>query len=200
MLVGRRSLGARAFPGALAFPGGKLEAQDAAWPGATGDPLQTSRYAALRETFEETGLLITASGDGPPCGAEIAVERPKVETGAVDFVQLLHRWDRTLDPDRLTPFARWVTPEHAPYRFDTFFFLVAASPYEAHAPLICEEFEQLSWERPDRLLEQEGRRLMTPTRHCLGLLQACLTVAEAVEAAGARGLVDGEQVRATRRG
>ncbi len=196
VLVGHRSLGARAFPGAIVFPGGKLEAQDAEWPGASDDSLRAALYSALREAFEETGLLIEAEGAGAPADADIALERRRVEGGEVAFAELLRRWGRALDPARLTPFAHWITPERAPYRFDTHFFLVAASSYEAQAPLICEEFEQLNWMRPDALLEREERRLMTPTRHCLDLLRAALTVSDAIQAARLRGMVEGQDVRA----
>ncbi len=198
VLVGRRSLTTRAFPGAIVFPGGKIEAQDAAWPGASGDTLLTARYGALRETFEETGLLIEATGEGPPAGADLAAARRKVEAGEELFCSLLERWDRSLDPGRLTPLAHWITPERAPYRFDTLFFLAAASPHEAEASLICAEFEQLNWMRPAALLEHEAPRLVTPTRHCLGVLRDSLTVSQALDAARSRGMIDGEQVRATR--
>ncbi len=199
VLVGHRSQSTRAFPGAIVFPGGKLEVQDAAWPGASDDRLRKAMYGALREAFEETGLLIEAAGEGPPPGADIDGERRKVEGGEMAFAELLRRWDRVLDPRRLTLFAHWITPERAPYRFDTTFFLAAASAYEACAPLICEEFDQLNWMRPAVLLEQEERRLITPTRHCLELLTASSTVSDAVCAAKTRGLIEGDEVRATMR-
>ncbi len=196
VLVGHRSPSTRAFPGAIVFPGGKLETQDAAWPEASGDPHLQARYGALRETFEETGLLIAATGAGPPPDADIASERRRVEAGEVAFAELLARWDRRVDLDRLVPFAHWITPERAPYRFDTLFFLVAASPCEARAPLICAEFEQLNWLPPQTLLQEtEERRLMSPTRHCLDVLVESATMAEALRFAGARGLIDGERAR-----
>ena len=195
VLVGHRSLRTRAFPGAIVFPGGKLEAQDAAWPNALGDPRLQARYGALRETFEETGLLIAADGEGPPPGADVALERRRVEAADVPFAGLLTRWDRAVDLDRLVPFAHWITPERAPYRFDTLFFLIAASAYEATAPMICAEFEQLNWVRPQTLLHEEERRLMRPTRHCLNVLAESATVADALGAAGARGVIDGERER-----
>ena len=199
VLVGHRSLSTRAFPGAIVFPGGKLEVQDAAWPDVEGDAMLTARYAALREAFEETGLLIDASGDGPPADVDIGVERRRVEGGELDFVELLRLWNRKLDPGRLIPFAHWITPDRSPYRFDTVFFLVAASPYEAQAPLICAEFEQLDWRRPEVLLAEEARRLMTPTRHCLEILRNGRTVSDIIQAARLRGLIDGEAVRTRRR-
>ena len=199
VLVGRRSLSARAFPGATAFPGGKLEAQDAAWPGARGHPLHVHAYAALRETFEETGLLLAAGGEGPPPGADVAAARHAVESGAVSFVAQLAAWDRRLDLGRLVPFARWITPAAAPYRFDTVFFVVEASPDEAQASLICAEFETLRWTRPDQLLDDDGLRLMTPTRHGLQALSGAVSAMAAVAEARARGMIDGEAVRAAGR-
>ena len=159
----------------------------------------TARYAALREAFEETGLLIDAAGDGPPADVDIGVERRRVEGGELGFAELLRLWNRTLDPERLIPFAHWITPDRSTYRFDTFFFMVAASPYEAQAPLICAEFEQLDWMRPELLLAEETRRLMTPTRHCLDILRGGHTVSDLIQAARLRGLIDGDAVRAMRR-
>ena len=196
VLVGRRALATRAFPGATVFPGGKLEPQDAAWPTAGGEVLRIAAYAALRETFEETGLLVCASGEGPPQEADVAQARHAVETGELAFAELVARWGRPLEPARLAPFAHWVTPAAAPYRFDTYFFLAQASVQEAGATLICAEFEQVGWARPGSLLRDEGRRLMTPTRHCLNVLQESACAADAIRAARARRPYDGERERA----
>ncbi len=198
VLVGRRSPQTRAFPGAIVFPGGKLEPQDAAWPGAAQDPTCVAAYGALRETFEETGVLIGAGGDGPPAGAAVARVRERVEAGELPFADALKGWNRALDLSRLVPFARWITPERAPYRFDTHFFLVAASAHEADAALICAEFDELGWRRPDVLLREEARRLMTPTLHCLTSLAASGAVADAINAACRRGPYDGERERRAR--
>ena len=199
VLVGRRSLAARAFPGATAFTGGKLEAQDAAWPGAAQDPLHVHAYAALREMFEETGLLLASGGEGPPPGADVAAARRAVEGGALSFEAQLRAWRRRPDLGRLVPFARWITPQAAPYRFDTVFFVVEASACEAEASLICAEFETLEWAAPEQLLADDRRRLMTPTRHCLRALGAAVSAGVAVAEARARGMIDGEAVRAAAR-
>ena len=200
VLVGRRAAAARAFPGATVFPGGKLEDHDVdllvAGAGADG----VARYAVLRETFEETGLLVTASGGGPPDGADVSAAREAVDTGTLRFADLLARWKVEPGVARLTRFAHWITPRPAPYRFDTAFFLVSASKYEAQAPLICAEFEQLWWAQPQALLSEHGRSLMTPTRHCLGVLAQSGTPEEAVEAARRRGSIDGQAARAAAAG
>lgn len=195
VLTGRRSLQARAFPGAVAFPGGKIETQDADWPDAGAEILRIAAHCALRETFEETGLLICEEAQGPPAWAEVEVARHAVETGEMSFSDLLRRWDRRPDLNRLTPFAKWVTPKQAPYRFDTYFFLVATSTCEAAAPLICAEFDQLSWSSPLALLRDDSHRLMTPTRHCLTALSGAATMEEAIHAARGRAPYDGETER-----
>src|SRR5579875_2888191 len=88
VLVGRRPDTLRAFPGATVFPGGKLEAVDRAWPGAADDLLLASAYAALRETFEETGLLIEADGAGAPAGVDVEEARAALAAGRTDFPEL----------------------------------------------------------------------------------------------------------------
>ena len=195
VLVGRRGGGARAFPGATVFPGGKLEAHDTErlHAGAAAD--HVARYAALRETFEETGLLISDAGDGPPRGVDIGAAREAVEAGTLRFADLLGQWKIRPGTGRLTTFAHWVTPQNAPYRFDTAFFLLAASAYEAEAPLICAEFDDLRWALPSLLLREDGRRLMTPTRHCLQVLSESKTPVEAVAAAQAHGPIEGHAAR-----
>ena len=186
---------ARAFPGATVFPGGKLEAQDGAADAAGPDRWRVAGHAALRETFEETGLLICESGEGPPPDADVAGARAAVESGVLGFADLLGRWDRRSGAARLTPFAHWITPEAAPYRFDTLFLLAAASPFEAQAPLLCAEFEQLGWAEPADVLAEAGRRLVTPTRHCLKVLSMSDTVAHVCQTAHVRGVIDGCAVR-----
>ena len=198
VLVGRRTLTTRAFPGATVFPGGRLEAEDRQWPGADG-LLAAARYTALRETFEETGLLITASGEPLRPDTDLLAARADIEAGAVTFSEWVARRDVVLGPNRLTPFAHWVTPALAPYRFDTLFFLVEVSKAEGDAPLIWAEFEQLGWARPQELLDSTEARLMTPTRHCLEVVAASPTPAHAIEAAQARGMIDGHSVREMRR-
>ena len=200
VLVGRRSSAARAFPGAIVFPGGKLEDHDVDLLEAGANPEDVARYAVLREAFEETGLMISASGEGPPHAAEIAAARAAVEAGTLRMAELLARWKLRLGVDRLTAFAHWITPEHAPYRFDTAFFLVAASRYEAQAPLLGEEFERLWWAAPSALLEEYAASLMRPTRHCLALLALSGTPQDAVDATRRRGLIDGQAARAALRG
>src|SRR6266436_2715476 len=78
VLIGRRGKGARFMPGRYVFPGGRVTADDSRpWRGEAGateaPALLALKRAALRETFEETGLVIgrpiADAGDGPPLSA-----------------------------------------------------------------------------------------------------------------------------------
>jgi 8-oxo-dGTP pyrophosphatase MutT (NUDIX family) len=196
VLVGRRGEHVRAFPGATVFPGGKVEDADRLWSGAGEDARVAAAHAALRETFEETGLLVCASGEGAPRGSDVAAMSAAVEDGRLAFPDLLARWNRSLDLARLRPFSRWVTPLGAPYRFDTWFFAAAASRAEAEAALICAEMEALRWARPADLLTEAGLRLIFVTRRNLELLAESASAEEALAAAARRGVYEGRPAAA----
>ena len=195
-LMGARPAEARAFPGATVFPGGKIDPQDhdAVWaarlcPGAP-EPLAAA-VAALRETFEETGVLLAhdAAGRRPGESREaLAVARHAVASGELAFADLLDRWDLRLDGAALVPFARWVTPEGRPYRFDTWFFL-ASAPQPAPALIPTPEFASLDWCGVDAALQAHAagaQPLMHPTRMNLLRLAESESAAEALAAAEKR--------------
>ena len=79
-----------------------------------------------------------------------------MEAGERSFAELSQAWGRPVRVERLAPFARWITPEGSPYRFNTLFFLLEASPYEADVELIWAEFESLAWRKPAELLASAG--------------------------------------------
>src|ERR1700759_3416196 len=88
--------------GALVFPGGKVEPEDLALAG--GDDDKAARIAAIRETYEECGVLLASGGS------------------VADW--LAGHAARALDA--LTPFAHWITPPILPKRFDPRFYIAAA--------------------------------------------------------------------------
>jgi len=205
-------------PGAYVFPGGSVDERDAdpeiGWagpaPADVADRLGTSPEqaralvcAAVRETFEESGVLL--AGPGPTAlvydNAALARERHALLEGAVSFGELLGRLGLMLRADLLTPWARWVTPEASPRRFDTWFFAAAlpsgqtaalAAPSEqadrtAHASRPEHgggpdhgESDAGTWLRPADALEsaQAGQiTLLPPTAVTLGELAAHQSVA-----------------------
>ncbi|MFC7539287.1 hypothetical protein ACFQU2_07205 [Siccirubricoccus deserti] len=119
--------------GALVFPGGRVEAADAeiaAGLGAT-DPFAAFRVAAIREAFEESGLLLARTASGVPLtpdqGAAVAAaHRDALNAGSRGFAALLQAEALVPDIGALVRFAHWVTPDDLAKRFDTHFFLAPA--------------------------------------------------------------------------
>lgn len=119
ILLGRRPHSARFMPGVHVFPGGVIESCDGALaallPGTGSGSHDAARIAALRETWEETGLMIGRAGAVPVLSSDDAVARPMIAAYAHAGLAPA--------PDKLSYIARAITPEESPIRFDTFFFL-----------------------------------------------------------------------------
>ncbi len=157
--------------GALVFPGGRVESTDAALAPAE-DPLGAFRVAAIREAWEESGILLAQ-----PPGPEFAAEG--------EFLTHLHA--RGLMPSHaaLTPFAHWITPAHSPKRFDTHFFL-AHAPEGQEAIHDGREAVEAVWIRPEIAIGEAdaGRRtLVFATRLNLQRLAHHGSAEAAIEAA-----------------
>ena len=120
--------------GAYVFPGGAVDADDR----VLGDDRRSS-VAAVRETFEEAGVLLARTHDGgvafdpsATAMAELAIDRLRLLAGAVTFADVLEAHGARIDLDALVPFARWITPAPSPRRFDTWFFAAAAPDGHAY--------------------------------------------------------------------
>jgi 8-oxo-dGTP pyrophosphatase MutT (NUDIX family) len=129
--------------GALVFPGGSVEkgdqeiiARPALYSGGEGlgaDDL-SFRIAAIRETFEESGILLARpQASKALVDARLAAEieaksRAGLSEGKAAFLDVLNENSMVLALDELVPYAHWITPEGLPKRFDTWFFLAAAPP------------------------------------------------------------------------
>lgn len=179
--------------GLLVFPGGRVDPAD-------GAGLRGFRRAAVRELFEETGLLL-ARRLGNRCMVEEA-RRQRLARRYRDRLRFdVLAWDSLLRREGLregarqgmrdlVPFAHWITPEVVPKRFDTRFFL-ARAPRRQRASPDGDETVALHWMRPGDLLaawEREGAALMFPTRLILTKLSQAATVAQAYSLA--RGSVE----------
>ncbi len=134
--------------GALVFPGGSVDNSDremVARPElyAGGEELDADlrsfRIAAIRETFEESGILLArprgsnALIDAARAGEIAAAFRADLCDGKTTFPKILADNDLRLALDELVPYAHWITPEGMPKRFDTWFFLAAAPPEQIGA-------------------------------------------------------------------
>src|SRR5579885_3428698 len=166
--------------GALVFPGGSVDKGDkeiVARPDlfTGGDGLDAHalafRVAAIRETFEESGILLARAKGGRDLidarrAAEIeAASRSALCEGKTSFLDVLAGNDLHLALDQLVPYAHWITPEGMPKRFDTWFFLAAAPPDQLGAQDGKESTDSI-WVSPREALEggESGRfKLPFPT-------------------------------------
>ena len=111
--------------GALVFPGGKVDPQDEdgrwqkhadGWHDVSAEQ-RALRIAAIRETFEETGLLVSLRSGGRECGVETtAMAREAMCAGKLDFLGFAQQAEVILDLSQPVPFANWITPEFMPKR------------------------------------------------------------------------------------
>jgi 8-oxo-dGTP pyrophosphatase MutT (NUDIX family) len=174
------------FASALVFPGGVVDPDDASedWlpyvSGADGlsEAERARRIAACRETFEEATLFL-AAGDAPPPSATAAPAR---------FLDLVKQAGARLALDALHPFGHWITPEMAPKRFDTHFYLCRAP---AGQIAVCDggETVSLEWVSPAAALasaEAGERTILFPTQMNLRRLAESVDSAQAIAAAQAR--------------
>lgn len=186
--------------GALVFPGGKTHAgdHDPAWADhcrgweALDAEQRALRIAAIREAFEEAGILLADRVDGPAftdvCDPAV---RSAVDRGERAFLDVVRELGVRLSLDALTVFARWITPTMMPKRFDTWFYVVRA-PEGQLAACDGRETVDAEWIPPAevlRLAEAGERTVIFPTRMNVQLLAEADSAADAVARAQARTLV-----------
>jgi len=171
VLMMRRPAAMKFAPGAYVFPGGSVDASDATpeigWYGPDpaefgarlGAPAELARAlvcAAVRETFEESGVLLAGPADGGAVTAEFGstmsgpswqADRAAVIAGELTLAALLASRDLVIRADLLTPWTRWITPEGESRRFDARFF-VAALPAGQEPTGHAAEADEVAWLRP----------------------------------------------------
>ncbi len=137
-----------------AFPGGQRDAADAEIPilNAENVPDAEMRVTAVREIFEETGVLI-ARGVESLSAERRAAMRDELHSGQALFKELLEREGLTLDANLLTEAPRWVTPATSPRRYNTRFF-AAWLPEGQETEVIPGELEAGEWLRPKEALRK----------------------------------------------
>jgi 8-oxo-dGTP pyrophosphatase MutT (NUDIX family) len=161
--------------GAHVFPGGKVDAADcdSRWRervdhsadeiterlGET-DPARGLGLlvAAVRETFEEAGVLLAQTSEG----VDLAESRRRLLEGA-PFIELADAIDMKIDAMALAPYARWITPKMESRRFDTRFY-IAVVPADQVASHDGSETTSAVWLRPEGALDDmlAGRIKLAP--------------------------------------
>jgi 8-oxo-dGTP pyrophosphatase MutT (NUDIX family) len=193
--------------GSCVFPGGGVDPRDAdasiGWAGpsaqAWGDLLGTSGplaralvCAAVRETFEESGVLLAGPATdtvvGDTTGAAWENDRRRLEAREVAFSEVLARRRLVLRTDLLVWWGSWITPVQEPRRYDTRFFL-ARLPEGQVTRDVSSESEEVLWLPVREVLDavDAGRLTMLPPTYvtCLELLPF-RTVDQALAAAAGR--------------
>ncbi len=211
----RRTLGAAFAAGMFVFPGGRVDLADggpAIEPFVDGiDDDEASRelgvdrgglafwVAAIRECFEESGLLLARSRSGGALGYDPSLRSPAKRAGAdraavhrgdLSMIDLCRRHGLVLDAGALRYVAHWVTPiGETPRRFDTRFFLAVAPPGQDG---VHDEAETVDsrWVRPADALRDAKRgalTMMPPTVVNLDFLAGCADAGDAIRKADAAG-------------
>ena len=187
--------------GALVFPGGKLDAADAelrpfcADAAGLDDIALSFRAAAIRETFEECGILLVRHKGSASLlsAAELGELRRRHQEAAeaTRFAALVTAAGLELATDTLVPFAHWITPRDRPKRFDTHFF-AAPAPADQVAVHDGREAVETVWAKPATTVEVGDRgaaKLVFATRMNLVKLARSRSVAEALAAASREPIV-----------
>ncbi|CUR60611.1 NUDIX hydrolase [metagenome] len=195
----RRHVGMAFAAGMSVFPGGGVDPRDAELPaslwagptpaewaermGCTADEAASLVCAAVRETFEESGVLLagtTTSVVADTTGLE--AERAALESRELSFSSLLEERGWVLRTDLLAVLGGWLTPVFEPKRYRTWFF-VAAMPSGQVTRDVSSESDQVAWMTLRRAIEtaDSGEMLLMPPTYatCCEFFSA-LTPADAL--------------------
>jgi 8-oxo-dGTP pyrophosphatase MutT (NUDIX family) len=191
-------------PGAFVFPGGAIDPADS-------DETATLRVVglddheasarlglpsgglrvwigALREAFEEAGILLAApeateATDAAGAAADLERARVRLNAGEVSFADVLSQSGHVLDLREVFLFAHWLTPEGSPRRYDTWFF-VAPAPRGQEGSHDDAELVHSEWVRPSDALARYATGeldLIFPTLRTLRVLESFDTAAELLD-------------------
>lgn len=167
--------------GAYVFPGGRVDPADAdrriGWYGtppeeigsmlgASPEQARALVVAAVRETYEESGILLAGRPDGGtviPSGPGWEADRTALNAGELAFADLLVRRSLVILADRLVPWARWVTPAAEPRRYDTRFFAAIVPPGQTADGHLAEA-DKIAWTAPGAALDaaRAGEIMLLP--------------------------------------
>ncbi|EIN07101.1 hypothetical protein PUNSTDRAFT_135790 [Punctularia strigosozonata HHB-11173 SS5] len=155
VLLVQRAFSSGSFPGVHVFPGGHFDpSQDA-----------SVELTAIRETFEETGLLLGMDGEPALDNTALNSARKDLYTGKIAFPALLNECNVHPIPDKLLPFTQWITPASAPRRFHTHFFVTFLSEVDdgARPAAAAQGVHEQRMPTPDGGLEVFSTRFLRPS-------------------------------------
>ena len=196
LMLRRAERDADARSGAAVFPGGVLDARDRDAHAFTLGPDDSTvsaqlglaaggldyLVAAVRETFEEVGLLLA---DGPVDLSALLPWRERLQQGGASVGAFCRETGLKLDLRGLVYFSHWLTPPGHPKRFDTRFFM-ALAPAGQEALADLGEAQELMWLTPAQALAPErALKLLPVTQRMLQDLLRHPTSAAALQAARA---------------
>lgn len=193
----RRHIQSDFAPDVFVFPGGTVKPEDRMLEADMSSPTQHDgptalgsgfRAAAIRECFEEAGVLLARRDETPLdlTGAEagrFATYRAQLQRKEISLDEIVAREDLTLLTDTLLHWAHWITPAAWPKRFDTHFFLAAAPAGQLAAHDDLETTESV-WITPEVALggfESGAFPLVFATVHQLRGLSGLASYAAALE-------------------
>ncbi len=161
--------------GVHVFPGGRVEADDGAFD------VNRSAVAAIRETWEECGVLLARPESGLPLSTRAPIDAVAARSAAGEpFGHALRAAGLVPDVEALVPIAWWVTPDSEPKRFDTRFFFAVVPPLQRHdAGVDGTEVTEGAWWTPRAALaayRDDTIRLAPPTLVLLEELGAHPTI------------------------
>jgi len=182
--------------GALVFPGGKVSSSDSA-PGLRNrcrghedwdDEALAFGVAAIRESFEESGLLLARKKDEESLINNASLDalshyRVKLEKNEISMDEFANQENLIFAMDQLQHFAYWVTPDMVPKRFDTHFYLAKAPEDQVGSHDGSESVDSI-WISPEQALKDadEGKlKVIFPTRMNLMRLAQYKNVQEAID-------------------
>lgn len=212
VLMMQRNFKSVFLPGSYVFPGGAVDRHDsgddiAALCSGLDDAAASRKLgvargglaywiAAIRESFEEAGILLACNARGDIVALDDAVRaerfhayRSRVEKGEHPLSEMLRNEGLQLPLDRITYFSHWITPVGAPRRYDTRFF-VAAAPADQQPLHDNRETIDHVWVKPGDALAQHREKkidMRTPTIHTLRLFAEHDNVASLLKTLNALG-------------
>ena len=140
--------------GAIVFPGGRVDPGDEAFATALGRPADAARITAIRETIEESAVVVGVSAKSGVIEPALGLILQDALLAGTDFAEALATHQLALDLDALTTFAQWMPAFKQARRFDTSFYVASALPGAWPPRPQPGECQSAEWATASALLER----------------------------------------------